>query len=297
MLRQRRAAAAAEGGGAGGGGWLAVVSVKPLGCVHEQKAVWRYHPTPTGLLASAQGSRMVAAAELPCWQTQLHAPPIAALRCAQSLRGAARGADQRHSPTAPDQTAALWAVGHRFPPSPRPAGQTGPRRIPSEQGAGRGATATARAPPPPPNSAALLPAAGTARSYARMPRWRRCTTWGASWGREVRRPCRRVERRRPPPPKPPPCIFCKCAAAGAPWPPVLPPCAAAAAAAGYSRVKLATHRQSGQQYACKIIPLPKPGKAVNEYLSDRGAIMKVPGCWCFGDGSCWGRCWGCCRCC
>ncbi len=28
-------------------------------------------------------------------------------------------------------------------------------------------------------------------------------------------------------------------------------------AAGYSRVKLATHRESGQQYAVKIIPLPK----------------------------------------
>ena len=45
--------------------------------------------------------------------------------------------------------------------------------------------------------------------------------------------------------------------------------------AGYSKVKLATHRQTGQQYACKIIPLPRPGKRLNEHLSDRSAIMKV----------------------
>jgi hypothetical protein len=38
---------------------------------------------------------------------------------------------------------------------------------------------------------------------------------------------------------------------------------------------LATHRDTGEQYACKIIPLPKPGKRVNEHLSDRAAIMKV----------------------
>jgi hypothetical protein len=38
---------------------------------------------------------------------------------------------------------------------------------------------------------------------------------------------------------------------------------------------LATHKATGQQYACKIIPLPKPGKAVNEHLSDRASIMKV----------------------
>jgi calcium/calmodulin-dependent protein kinase I len=43
---------------------------------------------------------------------------------------------------------------------------------------------------------------------------------------------------------------------------------------GYSRVKLATHRETGQQYAIKIIPLPKPGQSVNKYLSNRGAIMK-----------------------
>ncbi|KAI3424231.1 hypothetical protein D9Q98_009587 [Chlorella vulgaris] len=43
---------------------------------------------------------------------------------------------------------------------------------------------------------------------------------------------------------------------------------------GFSRVRLATHKATGQQYACKIIPLPKPGKAVNEHLSDRASIMK-----------------------
>ncbi|EFN53608.1 hypothetical protein CHLNCDRAFT_32147 [Chlorella variabilis] len=43
---------------------------------------------------------------------------------------------------------------------------------------------------------------------------------------------------------------------------------------GFSRVRLATHRATGQAFACKIIPLPRPGKAVNENLSDRAAIMK-----------------------
>ncbi|KAL4424182.1 hypothetical protein ABPG75_001483 [Micractinium tetrahymenae] len=43
---------------------------------------------------------------------------------------------------------------------------------------------------------------------------------------------------------------------------------------GFSKVKLATHRETGKQYACKVIPLPRPGKKLNEHLSDRGAIMK-----------------------
>lgn len=44
---------------------------------------------------------------------------------------------------------------------------------------------------------------------------------------------------------------------------------------GFSKVKLVTHRETGKQYACKVIPLPRPGKRLNEHLSDRGAIMKV----------------------
>lgn len=43
---------------------------------------------------------------------------------------------------------------------------------------------------------------------------------------------------------------------------------------GFSKVRLATHRASGEQYACKIIPLPKPGNRVNENMSDRAAILK-----------------------
>ncbi|PSC74088.1 CAMK CAMK1 kinase [Micractinium conductrix] len=43
---------------------------------------------------------------------------------------------------------------------------------------------------------------------------------------------------------------------------------------GFSKVKLVTQRATGKQYACKVIPLPRPGKKVNEHLSDRGAIMK-----------------------
>jgi hypothetical protein len=40
-------------------------------------------------------------------------------------------------------------------------------------------------------------------------------------------------------------------------------------------VRLATHRATGRQYACKVIPLPRPGQAVNEHLSNRTAIIKV----------------------
>ena len=39
-------------------------------------------------------------------------------------------------------------------------------------------------------------------------------------------------------------------------------------------MRLATHRETGQQWACKIIPLPKPGRRFNENMSNRGAIMK-----------------------
>ena len=39
-------------------------------------------------------------------------------------------------------------------------------------------------------------------------------------------------------------------------------------------MRLATHRETGEQWACKIIPLPKPGRRFNENMSNRGAIMK-----------------------
>ena len=54
---------------------------------------------------------------------------------------------------------------------------------------------------------------------------------------------------------------------------------------GFSKVKLVTQRATGKQYACKVIPLPRPGKKVNEHLSDRGAIMKV-GRWLGPGGAC-----------
>lgn len=59
----------------------------------------------------------------------------------------------------------------------------------------------------------------------------------------------------------------RCAACASPR---LHPCST-----GFSKVKLATHRETGKQYACKVVPLPRPGKRLNEHLSDRGAIMKV----------------------
>jgi hypothetical protein len=47
------------------------------------------------------------------------------------------------------------------------------------------------------------------------------------------------------------------------------------AAAAFSEVRLATHRQSGRQYACKIIPLPDYGQALNQHQASRSTIMKV----------------------
>lgn len=104
------------------------------------------------------------------------------------------------------------------------------------------------------------PAAGTARSCGEMPLWRKCTSSAASWGREVRGGCEppsgRAQAQRPLHPGAAVQLLEECCTAlrdeamvwllGA-----LPPLA------GYSRVKLATHRETRKQYAVKIIPLPK----------------------------------------
>lgn len=43
-------------------------------------------------------------------------------------------------------------------------------------------------------------------------------------------------------------------------------------AAGYSKVRLAIHRETGKQYACKVMTLPRPG---SDQQPDRASIMKV----------------------
>ncbi|KAL4853796.1 Calcium/calmodulin-dependent protein kinase type 1 [Chlorella vulgaris] len=42
----------------------------------------------------------------------------------------------------------------------------------------------------------------------------------------------------------------------------------------YSKVRLATHRETGQHFACKIVPLPNPNQASNEHMSSRASIMR-----------------------
>lgn len=42
---------------------------------------------------------------------------------------------------------------------------------------------------------------------------------------------------------------------------------------GFSKVWLATHRETGEQYACKIIPLPRVGHHYNEHMATRADIM------------------------
>lgn len=43
---------------------------------------------------------------------------------------------------------------------------------------------------------------------------------------------------------------------------------------GFSVVKLATDKETGQQWACKIMSLPPPGKQYNENESSRADIFK-----------------------
>ncbi|KAL4419974.1 hypothetical protein ABPG75_007072 [Micractinium tetrahymenae] len=43
---------------------------------------------------------------------------------------------------------------------------------------------------------------------------------------------------------------------------------------GFSKVKLVTSRETGERYACKIIPLPRPGHASNEHQCTRTAILQ-----------------------
>eukprot|EP00887_Chlorella_sp_A99_P007840 scaffold20.g7840.t1 len=42
---------------------------------------------------------------------------------------------------------------------------------------------------------------------------------------------------------------------------------------GFSKVKLVTEKATGQQYACKVMPLPKPGHKLNEYFTTRSTIL------------------------
>lgn len=65
-----------------------------------------------------------------------------------------------------------------------------------------------------------------------------------------------------------------------PPPRPLPPCAGRRPAflsiwlsAGFSKVRLATRRADGQQFAAKVVPLPRAGATVNEHCCSRARIL------------------------
>ena len=45
--------------------------------------------------------------------------------------------------------------------------------------------------------------------------------------------------------------------------------------AGYSTVRVATHRESGEQFACKVMTLPKVGRSNDCTVPSRETVMKV----------------------
>lgn len=108
--------------------------------------------------------------------------------------------------------------------------------------------------------------AGAARSCAQMLQWRMCIEWDLKSGREVRmgNRCRNAHR--------------ACAAGGClPTRPLFHLLPVPPTRAAYSKVRLATHRETGQHFACKIVPLPNPNQASNEHMSSRASIMRVGG--------------------